>query len=970
MAFNPLHAFRKRQKILLAGITIMCMFIFVLQFAPGGRGDFFGMLTESFGQGKHKPAANLYGKTVYGFEVEELLRQREIANQYILLAVSRGNDLKIKNLFDDIKKRPEFQTDQNKQIVRELEKMQRSVFELIRAIDFLQSQLDPSKPTPAFAQLALLKKALFKNLKITGLRRGKQPYFGGAPRDLKNLLEFKIWLHEADRLGILLVKKDVFDLVNIEADGRLVDDKGKLSEKIFSELYRDVREQNRNASSDMIVAALSDEFRVRLAKAALLGYDTAQDPLEAVFLGEKPQVPPATTPYELWQFFRAQSTKSKIALVPIPVNHKDLLAQVQPPAESALRELFEKSKARESTPGAHVPGFKQPPRVEAEWVSARVDDPYYRAEADKELGRVRTALAAGQGVLAAGMRTGGGGATAALAAVTVSAIPAAFDLPLLHKYDDLKFYRFPAPSWTFEWRLTLHDSSLQRAENVAVLLGQMMGAVGTRAPLLSAPIAYEGAAFVREAKDRSKIWSALVLAGANPNPLVPVVMLLPVTPAEKYLPLSRVREQVAEKLQEGMARELVSRNLRALEEELQRLSRETAGRAFYDKSAYRPARVALLVGQLVGAAGTGAPVWAAPWGYATRVIADEFKEQGRWAGATVLAGATLPPLTAAALAAEAVNVPRTQARTYLAWAIREYHLHHDGTKQPRNRATIAGDDGLKTLKKSHLRTRSSDFEQLFFPERERPLHFPARWPQIDDSMMPPPRSHEDLERRRNANEHVWILDGEPFLYWKTADWPAYVPDFEEVKDRVKERWLFENARALAKKEADALRAAVAQSKGDAERVLMDGGKHSDKPFYLYDVARMVKPLVPQVTQQTRGTYQPYQIPREKIEHPTDDFLDQLLSLETPGSTIVLSDKPEAIYYVATLLERAPPDEKAFYDEYSRNAGSLFGRLEQEKHVSQEFRKAVMDRLEQEAHMEFNAEYLKNFQGRSGDMGDD
>src|SRR3954469_18910689 len=84
MAFHPFHAFRKHQKVLFAGLTILCMFIFVLQF---GAGDLFSRLGMGRGGPGETTVATLYGKDVTQREFIGLEEQRAIANRFMKDAV-------------------------------------------------------------------------------------------------------------------------------------------------------------------------------------------------------------------------------------------------------------------------------------------------------------------------------------------------------------------------------------------------------------------------------------------------------------------------------------------------------------------------------------------------------------------------------------------------------------------------------------------------------------------------------------------------------------------------------------------------------------------------------------------------------------------------------------------------------------------------------------------------------------------
>src|ERR1700730_17138149 len=91
MAFNPLHMFRKRQKVLLAILTIGTMFLFVL--GSGFKGDFF---TRDWFSGRRGDEIYLKtgsgddflmdGKKVATTDLDELRLERRIAASYLMWA--------------------------------------------------------------------------------------------------------------------------------------------------------------------------------------------------------------------------------------------------------------------------------------------------------------------------------------------------------------------------------------------------------------------------------------------------------------------------------------------------------------------------------------------------------------------------------------------------------------------------------------------------------------------------------------------------------------------------------------------------------------------------------------------------------------------------------------------------------------------------------------------------------------------
>src|SRR5436305_11803852 len=99
MAFNPFHRFRKHQKVFFAELTIVCMFVFVLQSRAGditqrtqswfgsdrGRG---ALVTEL--KTKVRYAGRDYGKKVYEADLEEVWARRTLANNFMIVPAMNG----------------------------------------------------------------------------------------------------------------------------------------------------------------------------------------------------------------------------------------------------------------------------------------------------------------------------------------------------------------------------------------------------------------------------------------------------------------------------------------------------------------------------------------------------------------------------------------------------------------------------------------------------------------------------------------------------------------------------------------------------------------------------------------------------------------------------------------------------------------------------------------------------------------
>src|SRR5262245_34962458 len=101
MAFNPFHWFRKRQKVFLAALVVLCMLIFIFQFGPG---DLFQRALGLFGTGRQtgEVVTTLYGKKVYESDLQKLALQRKLASDFLFLEVFEAQSRAI----DDLLKGP------------------------------------------------------------------------------------------------------------------------------------------------------------------------------------------------------------------------------------------------------------------------------------------------------------------------------------------------------------------------------------------------------------------------------------------------------------------------------------------------------------------------------------------------------------------------------------------------------------------------------------------------------------------------------------------------------------------------------------------------------------------------------------------------------------------------------------------------------------------------------------------------
>ena len=224
MAFNPFTNFRKNQKFWMPVILLLCMVTFVL--CTGTRGDLIDLLLK--GRQEGTPFAKVGGHNVYRKDFDDLKDQRNMVNEFM----KRSLESAIKNL------------------------------NMIMGSDKLTPE-QRQKELPRVAQA-----------KADLERRYLKPRYFGTGVKFDELVDFKVWLHEADRLGINLVPNDVKNLLNTELFAGMHPDNAMTREHIYA-IIRDLRAGGqRSPTEPMILKAIGDEYRARIAQMALVDADT------------------------------------------------------------------------------------------------------------------------------------------------------------------------------------------------------------------------------------------------------------------------------------------------------------------------------------------------------------------------------------------------------------------------------------------------------------------------------------------------------------------------------------------------------------------------------------------------------------------------------------------------------------------------------------------------------------------------
>jgi hypothetical protein len=516
MAFNPFTSFRRHQKTIFATMAIVCMLLFVLSSGVGGT-DLLQQFGDWFSRGrggKGDEAASIDGKKVSQDTVGLVLHQRKMADQFMRMVT----ELAYSEVFANIARQrseadPELQKviDQYGSIEQLKSRLQLPMNYLVSSIDRLQQQLRQIRLTITLGNAAnkgqqtamvdtlytLMDRELQQMNKA--IMQDRQGFFGGYLDKTEDALDFMLWKKQADRLNIRMMKEDINHAVSMETMGQI------LSPQAAKFVDQMLREKFRGYSMDMLNAALTDEFRVRAAKTSLLG--------EPAYTKTAPPV--TATPDELFDWYKDVRTTVRVGLIEVPV--AKFVSQVtETPTDAQLKELYDKHKNEEYAPYSEQPGFKEPRKVKIDWIALPNDSPYYKKVSElapvfAAIGQFGTSVIAGDGGPAFGF-------SALLAARQVMTY-----LPqeqLFREYVQAESSATWTSPYAFGIRSGVHDSSVMRPENIAVLLGAVAGGGVTNAGPLTAPLALESRVIVCESTDRARIGASIILSAAlDPVPL-------------------------------------------------------------------------------------------------------------------------------------------------------------------------------------------------------------------------------------------------------------------------------------------------------------------------------------------------------------------------------------------------------------------------------------------------------------------
>jgi hypothetical protein len=321
MAFNPFTNFRKYQKIWMAVILLLCMITFVL--CTGTRGDFTEYVLRLF-----RPSGQEYARIDNGrftsSQAYDLKERRNLANDFM-----RKASKEVIRRIDEVMKPEVFKkAEQNPKELEQLQKVQR-----LRAI--LESNL-------------------------------RAPRYFDSGVKIDELVDFKLWLMEADRLNIDLSPAAVKDLTTY----LLVQGFREFyPPEVYRTAYYEVRNVHNKVTEDILTQALRDEFRAQMVQQAL-GRQMIDSPHYTRI---------SLTPAQMWDFYKEKRIEYRIALLPLHV--EDFTSKVPAPNQEELEIFFNQNRGNPYDPTSDKISFAVPSRVKAAWVSADPNSDYFKKAA-------------------------------------------------------------------------------------------------------------------------------------------------------------------------------------------------------------------------------------------------------------------------------------------------------------------------------------------------------------------------------------------------------------------------------------------------------------------------------------------------------------------------------------------------------------------------------------------------------------
>jgi hypothetical protein len=336
MAFNPFVTFQKNQKFWMAAILLLCMITFV--FCTGLGGSDLGERLIYWLKKRGPTLVALNGQNLTYEDFARLRVQRRMVNEFMRQCA----DVAVKDItqkMQEFAKQPAGndpkKVEERKKVLTELSAYQLSLIERLR----------------------------------------KPRFFDGGDK-FDELIDFKVWQTQADRLGINLLEEDVDLMVRMEFFSPKYD---FISYEQLQRAEYAARQGNQNESHQSLRKALREEYRVRLAQLALYEMQASNFYQNRAMPFVDPALPTQQraqiTLAQLWKVYQEKRAEFDVTLIPIPV--ADFKGEISDPGNVELQKLFDRYRTQPYDPTNPSPSYQEPPEVKAEFIMADPTSPAY-----------------------------------------------------------------------------------------------------------------------------------------------------------------------------------------------------------------------------------------------------------------------------------------------------------------------------------------------------------------------------------------------------------------------------------------------------------------------------------------------------------------------------------------------------------------------------------------------------------------
>ncbi len=341
----------------------------------------------------------LYGKMVYTDDLDKTRMQRQLANEFLIFGiVASPMDSVLADIHKKVdreKKGPGENLDNPIQTALQAmdsvrggmmmfstpETRHQQIMGSLQRVQMLLDRPEVQKDPEQLRAIDAIATALAVQAWSTNPQKPPQEYyFGGTPK-ADELLDFALWKHQADKLGIVLTSADICREVNRAwGNGDFLKPDGKFENNDWVGKFLGASQKiHKNLGPQDLLRALTDEYRVAIAKEAILGAGSGVRFYRGAFDGIH-HSPAVGTPDEFLKYYQEQRTTLAVSVLPVSV--ENFVSKVEnKPTDEDLRNLFARYKDDEPSPTRRQPGFKEPRRIKVAYFSYRPDSAFGRKQA-------------------------------------------------------------------------------------------------------------------------------------------------------------------------------------------------------------------------------------------------------------------------------------------------------------------------------------------------------------------------------------------------------------------------------------------------------------------------------------------------------------------------------------------------------------------------------------------------------------